>query len=519
MDAPVRRKVLIVAVSAPLITALVMGALIVRKVLTPAPTETPPPAAAADPRADALFKLVSAGSLPPDEMVRAADDAERAAGTPLVEACLVRVQAARKKRDPSAERAAIDKALSIDPSNADAQLARALAAVDSWARDAAPLARVFSPETTLGAPLLVPPSPGTEPGLDKLAGRAGEVVRLLAVFRAGGKPDEVAPIWSSLSAGGVEDRLAFAVGVHSLRLGAPDDALPWLRTAVSSTPDDPARLRCAALAALLAGEAREALGLVRRWSESGGEPKPAEALGWWAVAARKLGDVKEARVRLDEAAKIDPAWRSARGWLAYQAGDLKQALEDAEARRESDPWARYLRALLHWDAGDVDAALAESAKLLEGWPDHYEALVLQARGQTVRGRNEKAEELWKHAMKFAAGRTEAKLGLAEFYATTGRKEEAITAFLEIPGLAVAHWRGAQLMLDLGRHAEALRWVELGVDRYPDDVRVRTTFARILHARLDHFGERAQLERAAQLGPADAETKKLLADCIAEMKRD
>jgi tetratricopeptide (TPR) repeat protein len=140
-----------------------------------------------------------------------------------------------------------------------------------------------------------------------------------------------------------------------------------------------------------------------------------------------MGDAGVARQKLDEAVKLDPAWRGARGWLAYHAGDRKQALEDAVARRESDPWARYLRALLHWEDGEVDAALAESSTLLEGCPDHYEALILQARGLTARGRNEKAEELWKHAQKVAAGRTEAKLGLAEFYATTGRREDAISA--------------------------------------------------------------------------------------------
>src|SRR5688572_360288 len=169
------------------------------------------------------------------------------------------------------------------------------------------------------------------------------------------------------------------MGVHSLRLGDPDNAVLWLRTALAAAPGDPARLRSASLAALLAGDAGEAAKLIRRWSDSGGRPHPAEAFGWWAVAARKLGDLQEARLKLDEAAKLDPAWRCARGWLAYQTGDRALALEDAVARRESDPWARYLRALLHWDAGEVDAALEECSALLAGWPDHYEAHILQAR--------------------------------------------------------------------------------------------------------------------------------------------
>jgi Flp pilus assembly protein TadD len=75
------------------------------------------------------------------------------------------------------------------------------------------------------------------------------------------------------------------------------------------------------------------------------------------------------------------------------------------------------------------------------------------------------------------------------------------------------------MLELGRHAEALRWADLGANRFPADARIRTVYARILHSRLDHFGERSQLEKAAQLAPDDAEVKKLLAECVAEMKRD
>jgi tetratricopeptide (TPR) repeat protein len=515
-----RRSVLIVAVSAPVITALIMGALIIRKYSERDSEEEKPKTAAGDTREAALFALRSAEGLEPDAMIRAADDADKAAGSPLVEAALVRARAARKRSDAGAERAAIERALALDASRPEAQLAKSLLAAEEWARAGAPLARVHAPDTTLAQPLLVPPAPAIDPSLDKFAGRAGEVVKLLKVFRAGGQPAEIAPIWTGLSSGGgVEDRLAFTMGVHSLRLGAPKDALLWLRTALPAAPADPARLRSTALAALLAGEAPEALDLLRRWSAAGGKPDPAEALGWWAVAARRLGNLGEARHKLDEASKLDPAWRGARGWLAYHEGDKKQALEDATARRESDPWARYLGALLHWDAGEVDAALEECATLLAGTPDHYEALVLQARGLTVRGVTGKAEEIWKHAQKLAAGRMEAKLGLAEFYATTGRREEAIAAYLEIHGLAVAHTRGAQLMLDLGRHAEALRWADLGVQRYPTDASVRVTMSRILHARLDHFGERGQLERASKLEPENEQIKKLLAECVAEMKRE
>ena len=519
MDASRRRNIIILAVGAPIITALVMGSLIARQLLSSS-KETPSVVTpVSDAREEALFKLASAGAMPPEEMLRLADEAEKLSGGKLIEACLVRAQAARKRRDAAAERAAVDAALALDPKRPEAQLARTLAAADAWARAAGPIARVHAPELILSSPLMIPPSPALEPGLDKFEGRAAQVAQLLAAIREDSKAEEIASLWSAVSSGGVEDRLAFAMGLHCLRKGDAENALLWLRTALAADPEDPARLRNASLAALLKGDTEEALILIRRWSAGGGQPNPAEALGWWAVAVRKQGDLGETRHKLDEASKLDPAWRAARGWLAYHTGDRAQALEDATARRESDPWARYLRALIHWDAGEVDAAMEECSTLLAGSPDHYEALVLQARGLAARSRNEKAEELWKHAQKFAAGRTEAKLGLAEFYAATGRREEAVAAFIEIPGVAVAHWRGALIMLELNRHAEALRWAELGAQRYPNDVRVRATFARVLHARLDHFGERAQLERAMGIDPTDAEVKKLLADCVGEFKRE
>ena len=519
MDANRRRKLIILAVGAPVLTALIMGSLIARQLLSSSEGASTVVHAAVDVREEAMFKLASAGALSPEEMLRAADEAERLSGGKLVEACLVRAQAARKRHDAPAERAAVDAALALDPKRPEAQLARTLEAADAWARIAGPIARVHAPELLLSTPLMIPPSPPLEPGLDRFEGRAAQVAKLLAAIRADEKPEEIAALWSAVSSGGVEDRLAFAMGLQCLRRGDAENALLWLRTALAAEPEDPSRLRNASLAALLKGDNEEALILIRRWSASGGQPNPAEALGWWAVAVRKQGHVDVARLKLDEAAKLDPAWRSARGWLAYHTGDRAQALEDADSRRESDPWARYLRALLHWDAGEVDAAMEECSTLLAGSPDHYEALVLQARGLAARGRNEKAEEMWKHAQRLAAGRTEAKLGLAEFYASTGRREEAISAFIEIPGVAVAHWRGALIMLELNRHAEALRWVELGAQRYPNDVRVRATFARVLHARLDHFGERAQLERAMGINPGDEEVQKLLTDCVAEFKRE
>jgi tetratricopeptide (TPR) repeat protein len=514
-----RRRLIVLAVAAPVLTAAVMGALIVRKLVTRPPVDAPPPVVSADPREAAMLKLAGAQALPPDEMMKAADEADRLAGSPLVESHLIRARAARKRGDLSAERKFVDQALALDPQRPEAQAERALAAAEAWARESAPRARVHSPEMEMAAPLLVPPSAKVEPGLEKLTGRAADIVRFLELLRTNGKPDEIAVLWSALSANGADDRLAFAMGVHSLRLGIPQDAIVWLRLALAGAPEDPSRLRAASLAALHLNDHQESLTLVRRWNAAGGQPNPAEAQGWWAVAARQLGDFKDARRHLDEAVKLDPVWLGARAWLAYRTGDKAQAVQDSAARRDSDPWARYLRALLHWEAGEIDASLAECTALLEGHPDHYEGLVLQARGLMALGKNEPAEERWKHALKLAAGRTEAKLGLADYYATTGRREEAISLFLEIPGVADAHWRGASLMLELNRHAEALKWAQVGVERYPDDVRLKTVLARILHARLDHFGELTQLERASKLAPDDPEVKKLLEACLAEMKRE
>lgn len=505
------------AVAAPILTAVVMGAVIFLKI-APAPSHPgTSPATDGDPRTRALARLAAADSLAPEEMVRVADEAEREAGAPLAEAWLVRALAARKRLDLEGERSAVDRALSLGPERAETQLAKALLAAEVWARAAAPKVLVHPPTTTLVPSVLSSSPPALEPGLEKLTGRAALVVRLLQVLRAGGKSEEIAPLWSELSAVRIEDRLAFAIGIHSLRQGAAEEALTWLRMALAAAPRDPPRLRAVAMGALFTTESAEAIQTLDRWREA--DPASAEAWAWMAVAARGQGDLARARECLDAAVKMDPAWRCARGWVAYAAKDLAAAMADSEAGGQSDPWALYLRALIHWEANDVTSALVDCRSVLSRWPDHYESLVLQARGLATLGKTEEAEKCWKAALRASPGRAEAKIGIAAFFASLGRREEAIAAYADLPDVAEAHWRGAQLMLENGRHAEALRWASMGVHRYPRDPKLLVTLGRILHARLDHFGELSAYERAVQLAPKDEEAKKLLEGCLAEMKRD
>ena len=505
------------AVAAPILTAVVMGALIFLRT-APGPSHSGPSNPAdGDARSRALGRLAAAASLAPDEMVRVADDAERDAGGPLAEAWLARALAARKRLDLEAEKSAVDRALALGPDRAETQLAKALLAAEIWARAAAPQVLVHPPTTTLVPSIRSTSPPALEPGLEKFTGRAALVVRLLHVLRSGGKPGEIAPLWSELSAVRIEDRLAFAIGIHSLRSGAADESLTWLRMALAAAPQDAPRLRAVAMGALFTTESAEAFQALERWRQA--DPSSAEAWAWMAVGARGKGDLVKARECLDAAVKMDPVWRCARGWVAYAAKDPATAQADAEAGAQSDPWALYLRALIRWEGNDVANALVDCQAVLARWPEHYESLVLQARALASLGKAEEAEKSWKAALRASPGRTEAKIGIAGFFASLGRRQEAIAAYADVPDAAEAHWRGAQLMLEDGKHAEALRWANMGVHRYPRDPKLLVTLGRILHARMDHFGELSAFERAIQIAPKDEEAKKLLDGCLAELKRE
>jgi len=515
MSPSARKAVITAAVAAPILTAVIMGAIIYLKT---APASTPsgtPAPADGDRRSQALARLASASSLAPEEMVKVADEAERDTGGPLAEAWLVRALAARKRFDLEGERVAVDRAMSLGTDLAETQLAKALLAAEVWARAASPKVLVHPPTTTLVPTVGLTSPPALEPGLEKLGGRAAIVVKLLHVLRAGGKPEDIAPLWTELSAVRIEDRLAFAIGIHSLRQGAADEALTWLRMALAAAPQDPPRLRAVAMADLFITESAEAFQVLERWRQA--DPTSAEAWAWMAVGARGKGDLAKARECLDTAVKMDPAWRCARGWVAYAAKDTETALADSGGTE--DPWGLYLRALIRWEKEDVANALADCATVLAKWPDHYESLVLQARALSSLGKAEEAEKSWKAALRVSPGRTEAKVGIAGFFASHGRLEEAIAAYADVPDAAESHWRAARLMLEAGRHADALRWVNMGIHRYPRDPKLRVTLGRILHARLDHFGELSAYEQALQISPGDDEAKKLLDGCLAEMKRD
>jgi tetratricopeptide (TPR) repeat protein len=513
MNPSTRRAILVGAVAAPILTALIMAGLIFSAWRRGALVVADP---AADPRQAAIASLSGAAQLPPDEAVRLADDADHAAGVPLVEACLVRMDAAHRRRDPAGERKEADRALALDPTRPEAQMARILIAAERWASAAIPDARLDPIPTTFAVSKAV--APATLPDLPaRLDGRPARTAELLRLLQAGSDLRSAPDLWSEVSSGPIDPRLAFALGVYSLRRDDAPAGLSWLRAALAGDPVHPGRFRALMIAELLAGNLAEALDVGTRWRAAA--PDAAEPWAWAAAAHRKLGDVKKAAESLDGAVRIDAKYRGARGWAEYARGDRSKALEDAEAAKETDPAARHLRAVLHRDAGEFKAALAACDMILAVRTGFFEALALRADCLAKLGRDEDAVAAWKRAIEADPVRTEARLGLAEHYRATGRREEALALYSELSDLPEAHAKSALLLLELGRHSQALYWAEMGVRRHPNDARLQIVLGRIRHARLDHFGEWAAYDAAVRLDPRNVEAKKLLDECLRELKRE
>jgi len=512
MTPSTRRAILVCAVAVPVLTGLVMAGFIF-SAWSRAKHVTAEPGT--NPRELALASIAGAAHLPPDEAIRLADEAEAAAG-PLVEACLLRMDAARRRRDPAGERAQADRALALDPARPESQMARVLLAAEGWANLAIPGARLDPISTSFATSKIPPtvPMPDLPPRLD---GRAARIAELLRRLQAGSDLREATDLWSEVSSGPIEHRLAFALGVYSLRRDDAPAALSWLRAALAGDPVQPARYRALMMAELLSSNFAEAIDVGARWRSAA--PGSAEPWAWAAAAHRKLGEIKKAAEALDAAVGIDGRYRSARGWAAYAAGDRAKAVEDAEASMAADPAARHLRALLHKDAGEIEAALAACDLVLAARPGHYESLALRAECLAARGRSDDAVAAWKRAIDADPARFEAKLGLAEHYRLAGRREEAFTLYSELSENPEAHAKSALLLLELGRHSQALEWAEQGVRRHPNDARLLVVLGRVRHARLDHFGECVAFEAAVRLAPKDEEARKVLEDCLLELKRE
>jgi len=198
---------------------------------------------------------------------------------------------------------------------------------------------------------------------DRLA-RLGGDSRVVVDDRSG----EVVVQWVPAGRGGPRGLANYAASL--VEAGRADEAVPFLRLAVSADPDDAAALRD--LGALLGERGRldEGIGLLRR--ATGLAPGSARAWALLGAALGRKGDAEGAEEAFGKAMAADPGdGHALKGLAALRAGrgDLAKARELYESARAALPadaealigLAEVLLAL--GEPKDADAALTEAVAI------------------------------------------------------------------------------------------------------------------------------------------------------------
>lgn len=228
-----------------------------------------------------------------------------------------------------------------------------------------------------------------------------------------------------------------------------------------------------------------------RWLIELTQLEPRKSL-WWlqrAKAARKIGDLKEAKKLAGKAAELDP----------------------------QDPKPRMYRSLLHEEEADLDAALEEAgaAVLLE--PSHVESNLQRARLLSKRGGADAALEAWNKLTKLAPDEPRAWKEAARLLKAKGKLEEAAVHFdracqLE-PGDAGLWVEAAKVKEALGRSEEALEALEAAVEGGGGSGAVQKARAQLLlklGRAEDAFSAAAQ---AVAEDAGDSESLELMLDAL------
>jgi tetratricopeptide (TPR) repeat protein len=253
-------------------------------------------------------------------------------------------------------------------------------------------------------------------------------------------------------------------------------------------------------------------------------PAP-EDLERWSLALAALGRLDEslarrraALERLGDRARPE-RWIELAEAAAERLGDLSLARSACDAALRKDPGAiraLALRADLCAQLGDAAGEVADAERLgarLERGPEAAAAFARAARvAQEALGEVERAYELYRNALERQAGSIEALLGAGRIALARKEWSRAERWLGEACTLLDAGERGARLAgaargaataaLELGRDAEALRFLELARRSAPDD---GDTLERIAATslRLRAFGSaRGALEARLALGDVD-----------------
>jgi len=299
--------------------------------------------------------------------------------------------------------------------------------------------------------------------------------------------------------------LAIAYDVNGVSLAKAAESYG---RAITLAPEDPKPRYYLALLHARTGEIEPAIANMRAAAERAVDYAPAR----WRLGLLYLdaGDLDAAEAAFDEATALDPG--DAAGWIglgrvALQRGRPAEAIERlaraAGLPSPNQPYAHQLLATAYQRAGragEAEAARTRGAGAEARWTDPLEA-ALAGRRSSFGARSASAQQL------LVDGRAAEAVALLE-----ALRRERPEDFVVLGNLGLGYIR-------LDRQADAAGALATAVAINPEYVQARTAYASALanlasesdrEAAAERFAE-AQLDRAAELRPADAEIQALRAE--------
>ena len=232
-----------------------------------------------------------------------------------------------------------------------------------------------------------------------------------------------------------------------------------------------------------------------------------------------LGDVDAAAASYQDALDADPGYLEALlglGWLQLERGDLQDAQASfaaAEGVNAESPDVAAALGVVAWQAGDDERAFGELQRALQLDGNNPLALTYLGRLQLERRDTVQAIDLLVNAKRYDPGSWRAPAWLGDAYLASGREEDAETqwraAYDLHPTVELSRSIGT-LMLEGGRFAEARRFLQGAMGKFPRDGRLFALRAAVEHQAGNPQAALGDLRQALAQGESDGQTRTLLA---------
>jgi predicted CXXCH cytochrome family protein len=245
------------------------------------------------------------------------------------------------------------------------------------------------------------------------------------------------------------------------------------------------------------------------------EPDSAPRLIQWGDALMREEQWTLAESKLRRATEITPgdprAWGRL-GWVLWQqdkAAEARANLEKAIALDPEIPDVHNNLALVLWGTGEKSGAEKEFREALRLQPGVAEWRLTLARVLATEGKNAEARYQFEQSVRFKPDFIDARLDYARFLHDANQpreaEEQAKAILATDPRNGPGHELMANMLLQRGDEAGALRELQAAVGAQPDFWRAQFELGVVLMRRGDAVGARVHLTIAAQGKDAGART--------------